>query len=237
MIKLTTIKHQNLMKKLLLILFAFNVSALCAQLVVGNDSVYKEYNPNEQDLAVYNLHSTTAPPLSVSWRVLSVDVPTGWENDFFVCDAIQCWDSTLNANTYSLDDNKEAALDVHFLNNGLEGTGIAKILIWVTGDSAATVQTITYEVRVAEGVGIHSLNNLRVTTYPNPIVNKLNIDDINTKEIVKIELYNIIGKRIMVIDNPNQKEVLDLSSFNKGIYILKLTDKNTKNYSQNIIKN
>lgn len=225
------------MKKLLLILFAFNVSALCAQLVVANDSVYEEYNPSEQDLAVHNIQSTTAPPISVTWSVLSVEVPTGWENDFFVCDAIQCWDSTLNTNTYNLDDVKEAALDVHFLNNGLEGMGTAKILIWVDGDSASTVKTITYVVNVEEGVGIQDLQNLSVTTYPNPVVNNLTIDNINTEEIVTIELYNIIGKRVALIENPNPKEILDLRDLNKGIYIIKLTDKNSNNYSQNIIKN
>ena len=225
------------MKKILLIAFLFNAILASAQFTVANDSVYEEHNPSEQDIVAHNTHSTTNPVLTMNWKVYSLNVPTGWENDMFVCDAIQCWDSTTNTNQYTLDDNKKYPLDVHLLNNGLVGTGNAKILVWEEGDSLNSVKIVSYTIHVAEGVSINKVEDISVSTYPNPVVNTLNIKNINSTLISKIEIYNIIGKKVYSLDNPKENETVDMRDFNKGIYILKITDKNQINYSQNILKN
>lgn len=224
------------MKKVLFILLAFSANSLFAQLTIDQDSVYQEYNPNEEDLAVHNFQSTTSSPEVIKWAVYSISAPANWANDFFVCDYVQCWDSTINSNSYTIADGKNYALDVHFLNNGYTGDATAKILIWAEADSLNTFQIVTYKVKVAEGVKIQEVNKVSIRTFPNPVVNNLFIENINTDEVSKIELYNIIGKRVLSIEKPNEKEMLNLTALSKGIYILKITDKNKNNYSQNILK-
>lgn len=224
------------MKNLLFILLVFNINSLFSQIVLGQDSAFEEHNINEEDVVAHNTHAVSVANTEFAWKLHSVDVPSTWVNDAFICDYVTCWDSAKNNNSYTLPNSKDYPLDVHFLNEGNAGEGNAKLLVWEVADSLNTFKFVTYKVRVAEGVKIQEVNKLSLRTFPNPVLNNLTIENINTKEITKIELYNIIGKRVLSIENPNEKEILNLSTFNNGVYILKLTDKNSNNFIQNILK-
>lgn len=232
------------MKKIFTFLFALNAIIINAQVSVQQDSVYKEYDTNEQDLALHNFHSTTNPTITVAWKVLSINAPANWVQDFYVCDAEQCWDNTKNTNQYDLIDNKQKSLDVHFQNNGNAGDATAKLLLWQVSDSANTVKTITYTVHVKEaqdstdtGTAIQdAVATLGLSIYPNPVVNQLNINNIDASVIEKIEVFNIIGKQVYTKENLNTSETIHFENQTKGIYILKFTDNKQNHYSFNFIK-
>lgn len=73
----------------------------------------------------------------------------------------------------------------------------------------------------------------KIGVYPNPTSDFINIA--TTETISKIEVYNVIGKKVISISKLINNKV-DLSSLSKGMYILKLTDGNSV-ATKKIVKN
>lgn len=72
-----------------------------------------------------------------------------------------------------------------------------------------------------------SLNNNKIegfTTYPNPITNKeftISSNNTNRKEVT---IFNVLGKQVLKTNISGLKSIINVSSVNKGIYILKVTE-------------
>lgn len=69
--------------------------------------------------------------------------------------------------------------------------------------------------------------------YPNPVSNQLNIQ-LNSTEKTQIEIYNILGKRVLT-KTIHQSQTIQLDNLNSGVYILKLTQNNST-ISKKLIK-
>jgi len=79
-----------------------------------------------------------------------------------------------------------------------------------------------------EGSGISSINNMVPKIYPNPVKDVLNIDNVEGKNI---SIYNILGKNIYSLHNASANENIDLSNYESGVYILKVSEgKNAISY-------
>jgi hypothetical protein len=98
-------------------------------------------------------------------------------------------------------------------------TGVTKVrfLYWSndTGfnfmDNASMVEDTT--------ASLEDLSRFNFSVYPNPVANKLQVNA--SEKISKIEIYNIIGQKVIdkKINETNNR--IDVSQLNKGIYILK----------------
>jgi hypothetical protein len=66
--------------------------------------------------------------------------------------------------------------------------------------------------------------------YPNPVASILTVE--SSQSIDKLEIYNVLGKRVGMISDSNS---MDMSELNSGIYMLKIFSGN-KVSSQKIIK-
>ena len=65
-------------------------------------------------------------------------------------------------------------------------------------------------------------NSNEITSYPNPAKTSLTISLTNNSNIQKIQLYNIIGQKLLEKSgNKASKIDLNVSKFNPGVYILK----------------
>lgn len=67
------------------------------------------------------------------------------------------------------------------------------------------------------GVQEPQLSNVQFSIYPNPASNVINIK--TDLEFTKVELYDILGKRVLETGATNQ---LNISSFKSGVYFVKL---------------
>ena len=149
----------------------------------------------------------------------------------------KCYDSTTNSNEYDLIDNKQKPLDVHFLNNQLEGEGTVKLLIWDVNDSINTVTTVTFVAKIEAATAIQNVEEVEVSIFPNPITEYVNVNNVDLTLIDKIEVYNVIGKKIFQIENISLNNKIDFNGLDKGVYILKLLGSNNNTYyTKNIIK-
>ena len=73
-----------------------------------------------------------------------------------------------------------------------------------------------------------------VKIYPNPASNKIHYDLINETAIL-IEIFDIQGKRVKQINNPAITGEIDISEWNRGIYLLKIQTPN-KTVTQVVVK-
>lgn len=98
-------------------------------------------------------------------------------------------------------------------------------LISVQGFSQSSRQNMSSQDRI-EGLSI----------YPNPVTNGKVFVYITTQKNLskKIEVYNVLGKRIYSIDLSGKE--LNISQFSTGVYILKITENNISETRKLVIK-
>lgn len=78
----------------------------------------------------------------------------------------------------------------------------------------------------------NNVYNNTISTYPNPVTDFLNISLATEQTIKKIELYNLLGKKIVATTNT----IIDFNSILAGIYILKITNTEGAIATRKIIK-
>lgn len=74
-------------------------------------------------------------------------------------------------------------------------------------------------------LGITDNSLEKVVAYPNPVTTQLTIETIN--EISSIEIYNILGQKVMTVEGYSNKMNLDVSNLNSGTYLAKIISDNT----------
>lgn len=89
----------------------------------------------------------------------------------------------------------------------------------------AANHTITVVFRLIN-LGTHHPDAIAVNIYPNPVKDVLNIS--YTQNMTGLELYNLLGQRVMVKTLNDTQARMDLSGLPNGTYLLKVaSDKNT----------
>lgn len=127
--------------------------------------------------------------------------------------------------TWSINDSTIATIDQNGVIAGIaEGT----VTVTVTANDASGVSA-TLEIEVFTEVGVEEFGNAVAKVYPIPASNKLTIE-MNQLEVV--EILDLSGRSIQLINTNSDKTSIDVSSMNKGIYILKISDSN----NQTVIK-
>ena len=71
----------------------------------------------------------------------------------------------------------------------------------------------------------HIRSNAGISIYPNPVADYFKIN--SNIEVTKIEIYNLIGKRVKVLQN-NSSGLFDVSDLRNGIYLVRVFGKSGK---------
>ncbi|MBP1631047.1 MAG: hypothetical protein H6Q15_1940 [Bacteroidetes bacterium] len=106
--------------------------------------------------------------------------------------------------------------------------GWAKVV--VSGNSTtgytATFQQIAYEstpntpIKVAQTLGMNSVETISLSVYPNPASNTINI--LGGDRLSKISISNFVGEKIIEINKP--VNTINIESLKPGIYFITLYD-------------
>ncbi|MBA7540885.1 hypothetical protein ES705_33188 [subsurface metagenome] len=73
---------------------------------------------------------------------------------------------------------------------------------------------------------INELNNIRdIQIYPNPAIDRVYINCAE-RQNVKMQVYNMIGEYVLQRELNNGTNIVDISSFPKGIYVVRFSKKN-----------
>ena len=87
-----------------------------------------------------------------------------------------------------------------------------------------------FVIKKSGALGLNDVlsEDLAYTIYPNPASNELFVKK-NMQTIDKIELFNVLGQRILEFPVNNQNEIkLDTSKYSDGFYFIKINDEFTK---------
>lgn len=102
-----------------------------------------------------------------------------------------------------------------FLENATDDfyTILKNAVMWVLGNEADINCGVS---------GYKDLTSAHFQVYPNPVINKLNINSAGL--ISDVNLVDITGKTIMKIQDVNQQRVqIDMSKLSRGLYVIHLT--------------
>lgn len=81
-------------------------------------------------------------------------------------------------------------------------------------------------------VGVEDYNSSSVRIYPNPAVNTVNIE---TDKPALLTITNLLGQKVLEIDNINGLTQVNTSKYNKGVYFVSLQFENGETSSQKLI--
>jgi hypothetical protein len=95
------------------------------------------------------------------------------------------------------------------------------------------IDSITFKETSTLSVNNEILFN-GLSIYPNPSNGLVNIQ--TTTKLSKVQLFNLIGKKVFETQNLNTNmNTINVTSLNKGIYLLRLQDENNKTKTQKLI--
>lgn len=108
----------------------------------------------------------------------------------------------------------------------------------ITGCSATQIQYITIAQSDSTGtIGINeTTSNTSISIYPNPATDQLNLVGIDTKEIVALQIFDLIGKVIYSTDINSESITIDVNNFNSGSYLIRFLDADGVSVTKRFVK-
>lgn len=160
----------------------------------------------------------------------------------------------MTGNIYLIWINTDGEFVVSFLNNKLE-------LVWETtlDQADGAIVTLLYDAFIFEnnklvvygdcpvsGVGYfgvcyiitndnntislteNSINN-NISIYPNPANDNITVE---ADDITQVEIYNTVGQMVKRVGTNEDSVEVNVSAYNSGIYLMKITLSNGQTYSE-----
>lgn len=94
---------------------------------------------------------------------------------------------------------------------------------------ASSQMDFVIDITTTIGVNEFTSQNSNILIYPNPTKDILNIDYDIVKDInSKLQILNSLGQIVYSLNNPTQKQQIDLSFLSSGIYYLKVQNNSEK---------
>lgn len=125
-----------------------------------------------------------------------------------------------------------AAVSYQTTSGGVEYLGFAIELVYDDTQRKKLIEYILQKYSSALDVK-DNLIQQNIRLYPNPTSGIIKISNPNYAKIKKINIYNIYGQQLA---HNSQNNIIDLSFFPTGIYIVKIEDENGKQGAFKVIK-
>jgi len=218
------------MKQILLILFVMVGYGLTAQVTFAPDQPNGTGNTGDSDIKVdVDITNDTNAEQSTFWTIDRVSssepVPEEWE--FQICDKNNCYIWGLEQCPASspavFSSNETFTYNLHMNPHGVEGVG--NIAFNITSEDGTILSSIPvdYQIDLVSGLSETDFDVKQIKLYPNPTTDYIQIT--NDNSVNKVAFYNIVGKRLNTSVHYSGKSH-DVSSLQKGIYLVRLFDEN-----------
>lgn len=221
------------MKQILLLFFVLVGFGLSAQVSYAPEAPEALGKADETDIKVdidiiNDLDADQATFWSID-RVTTVEnghlVPEEWE--FQLCDINTCYvwglEQCPSGNPAVFSANQAYTYNLHMNPHGTSGIGDILFNIMDENGSILTSIPVHYDVDLVSGVSEADLDVKQVKLYPNPTSDYVQIT--NDNNVSKVAFYNIVGKSLNTSSHYPGKSH-DVSTLQKGIYLLRLFDEN-----------
>ena len=188
-----------------------------------NDTVTAGFTV-EQVIGIKNNSDST---YTMDWEIISATGPHGW--GYAVCDLENCYTFSYHEHSFGFNADSSGTMKLTYAPGCIPGSGQLQVRLWISGDSAATAQVLTWIINVDTAnacttAGINNLNeNAFVRIFPNPVQSVLQVNLDNLENNTNIELYDINGSLIYRINEATLINNIPVQSLASGNYILKVT--------------
>ncbi len=204
-------------------------------MVSMNDNLYFVATlDNNLGQELYKLSETILP---VVWETMDIDCKDGlpvlyWKtateintSDFIVqasADAVN-W---INADTVAAVGNSNTSVAYRYTENNTRGNYRYYRVIQRDMDGKSTYSKV---LNISCGRAV-----TRLSVFPNPANNTITLTGIENRDINRVEIFNMAGRRLMT--SANKQATVDISALSKGLYVLKLVKKDAGTVSRKFIK-
>lgn len=79
-------------------------------------------------------------------------------------------------------------------------------------------------IEAATSLSLNKVKTADFSIYPNPSKSKLNINLVQNSNATKVEVYDILGKRVYANSLTDLKSSINASSWNAGVYLVKISN-------------
>ncbi len=128
-------------------------------------------------------------------------------------------------------DQTTNTLNISSVNSGDLGTYVLK----VTNSLVTGLELVSYDVVLGIITGFEENEVSGFKLYPNPVTTTVNISFDDPQEIDNIAIYNISGQLMLNQKVNNSQVQMDVSSFGKGLFIVKISYTNGQITSEKFI--
>ena len=219
------------MKRILLVILVlfFISSGVFAQDFSLTPRVVNAQGPNNRNQIAGNIvftnNTTDAKDTNFSYSLLLANVSSGW--DFTFCDPGNCRGSgDVKANgpfTFSIAKGGTGTFIADFSPANSAGSGVIKIYIKSLLNSAnadtATFLGTAWNTAVKESYQV----SRDLSVFPNPAKDKITIR-YASRDNIYMELYNILGTRVKVINHQGPETEVNINDLQNGIYFVRFKD-------------
>jgi hypothetical protein len=229
------------MKRFFTILIVLSTSTGLLATGLGNpnlklthDTVYLKGDASQSTVQnVNHITNIGSSSIDLKWEVIENTSPSAWELGF--CDKENCYTLDGTVHSFSLPAGDSSMMDLLVYPKNTTGTATVKIAVYPATGTIGDGVIITHYVNI-KPVSINSAAAVNFTMYPNPVKDNLNIN-FSRKGNHHIEIYNILGNKILVKDVFNVDYLrVPFSGYQRGRYIVMYRSDNGKVITKSITK-
>lgn len=215
------------MKKTLLItFFTFMISVVFSQTGFSVYPTSASLDIEDPDQSEYVNHgyvvNTSDAEITLRWVKEAQSKPG--VSAAAICDNVLCYDPSVDESEFKIAKGDTSNFDFHYYPNGNGGNAVYKVLIQeVSNTENETDVTFTMNEVTSSVFGFPAQEEVRV--FPNPASDYFSVDGVDhLKEVIVI---NLVGQEVKRFKG-SHKAKYDVSDLMKGLYLIRLIDKQEK---------
>lgn len=103
-------------------------------------------------------------------------------------------------------------------------------------DLGLTFDSIAFTIEGTETLSAGNNGNIdSFSVYPNPTVDRFNITGTNNLSVKGVTIFNLLGQSVLTVDG--NTTTVDISSLNRGVYVVEILGENNTKTTRRIVKN
>ncbi len=163
----------------------------------------------------------------IYWKVETVSFNSDWT--FLICDSQNCYppnyDHSSKNNPNILEPDSTQFWSFHFNDHAVADTGMLVLKMYDDKNFTNVVDTLPMIFRTRFHTATKDIASNSLYISPNPTPDYFSIS--TESDVSKLEIYNLIGKKIKSIDN-NYYNFYNVSDLRNGMYLVRILDKSNK---------